>query len=74
MNRKKALSDTDREIIRKMADYNLTMSQVARDMFMHWNTVVFHCRSIKRITGYDPRNFYGEVQLLKLLEEEESDE
>lgn len=74
MHRKTTLSDTDREIIRRMVELDLNVTETAREMWLHRNSVVHHCGSIKRITGYDPRRFYDEVKLLKLLEQEESHE
>lgn len=57
----------DREIILKLADCGMSISETARQLYMHRNTVVYHVEKIKRATGKDPRNFYDLWELTQLV-------
>ena len=57
----------DREIILKLADCSMSVSEVARQLYMHRNTVVYHVEKIKRATGKDPRSFYDLWDLVQTI-------
>lgn len=61
----KKLDDFDKEIVLKLADCNMQISEVARQMFMHRNSIAYHINKIKRITGKDPQNFYDLYDLVQ---------
>ena len=67
-------SPLDKLIIELMADYNLNATDVANHLMYHRNTILYHINKIKQFSGLDPRKFYDLTKLLKLIQEETSDE
>ena len=65
------MTPLDNEIIKGMADHNLNISAVARDLYMHQNTVVYHIERVKRETGLNARNFYDLAELLAMIDKGE---
>lgn len=61
------LSQDDQEILLMLADENLNVSAVARRLFRHRNTILWHMGRIKGETGLDPTKFYDLVELLEQL-------
>lgn len=59
----------DVRIVLAMAAYDMKISEVARAVFMHRNTVLYHLTKIKAQTGLDARRFYDLVKLLKIAKE-----
>ena len=64
------LSEDRCKIILALADNKMNVSAVARQLYMHRNTVDYHIRRIKQITGRNPLNFY-DLYILALLVKEE---
>lgn len=56
-------------IIMAMANHSMNVGEVARQLFMHRNTVIYHLDKVKRQTGLDPRRFYDLVELVKTAQE-----
>lgn len=52
-----------------MANHNMNVTDVARAIFAHRNTVLYHLDKVKRQTGLDPRRFYDLVELVKMAQE-----
>ena len=44
-------------------------AEVARAIFTHRNTVLYHLNKVKQQTGLDPRWFYDLVELVKIAQE-----
>lgn len=42
---------------------------VARAIFVHRNTVLYHLNKVKQQTGLDARRFYDLVELVKMAQE-----
>lgn len=61
------LSEVRREVILAFADCNMNLSEVGRKLYMHHNTVKYHLERTKAITGIDPCNFYGLVDLVRMI-------
>ena len=61
------LTETDVSVIRGMANNGLNMVKTGKALFMHRNTVLYHCEKIKKKTGADPRDFYGCYRLLVFI-------
>lgn len=59
------LLPVDVKILRLMADNDLKVSETAKGMYMHRNSIEYRLNRIKKITGKDPRKFYGLCELLK---------
>lgn len=57
-------------IILALADNRMNVSEAARALFMHRNTVEYHIRKIRQMTGLDPLNFYDLHKLVKMVSEE----
>lgn len=62
---KDQISETDIEIIKKMAANDMNVTKTALELNYNRNTIVYHLEKIERITGYDPCSFYGLVELVK---------
>ncbi len=45
---------------------NLNVSETARKLYMHRNTLIYRLNKIKRTTGLDVRNFY-EAETFRIL-------
>ena len=65
------MTPLDKEIIKGMADNNLNMMAVARGLYMHRNTVLFHIEKVQRETGLNARKFYDLAELLLLIDKSE---
>ena len=53
----------------RMANHNMNVTDVARAIFTHRNTVLYHLNKVKQQTGLDPRRFYDLVELVKMAQE-----
>ena len=53
------------EVIKKLAKNNLNVTDTAKDMIMHRNTVYHHIQMIRRNTSLNPLNFYDLCELLR---------
>lgn len=60
------MTELQAQVIIALADNNLNVSDTARQMFMHRNTVVYHIRAIHNKTGKNPLNFYDFCDLLRI--------
>ena len=67
------LSEDRCKIILYLADNKMNVSAVARQLYMHRNTVAYHINRIKQITGKDPLNFYDLYRLVMLSKEERAE-
>jgi carbohydrate diacid regulator len=67
------LSEDRCKIIIALADNKMNVSAVARQLYMHRNTVVYHINRIRQITGKDPLNFYDLYRLVILAKEERAE-
>lgn len=59
----------DAHIVIAMANHNMNVTDVARAIFAHRNTVLYHLNKVKQQTGLDPRRFYDLVELVKMAQE-----
>ena len=53
------------EIIEMFAKCNMNVSETARKLYKHRNTVVHQLNRIRESTGLNPENFYDLVELVK---------
>lgn len=63
------LTEQDRQIIRELAEQDMNVSSVARELRLSPETVRWNVGRIARVTGLDPRRFYDLCELLDLLRE-----
>ena len=68
------MTQVDMDIIKALADNNMNVAEVGKQMFMHRNTVLYHSDKIKEETGLDPRVFYDLIKLLEIVKWERSGE
>lgn len=59
----------DAHIVIAMANHNINVTDVARAIFAHRNTVLYHLNKVKQQTGLDPRRFYDLVELVRMAQE-----
>ena len=57
------------EIIISLADNKMSVAEIARKLYMHRSTVVYHLRAIQKETGRNPRDFYDMCALLPIARE-----
>lgn len=63
------MNKEDAHIVVAMANHNMKVTDVARAIFTHRNTVLYHLNKVKQQTGLDPRRFYDLVELVKMAQE-----
>lgn len=57
------------KIILALADNRMRVTEAAKELFMHYSTVIYHIKLIKAITGKDPMNFYDLIDLVRMARE-----
>ena len=60
------MTDKEKEIILRMCEYDMNVSQVSRVMGLHRNSVEWHIGVIKRKTKLDALRFYDLVKLREM--------
>lgn len=68
---KTKISNREKDVIFALAENKLNVSEVARKLFLNRNTVLYHVGEIKRISGFNPLDFYD---LQKLIERVKADD
>lgn len=63
------MNKEDAHIVVAMANHNMNVTDVARAIFAHRNTVLYHLNKVKQQTGLDPWRFYDLVELVKMAQE-----
>lgn len=69
---KKNWEQQKRDLLNALADANLSVSEAARTLFMHRNTVVYHIEKMRK-EGHDPLNFYQLAEMLGYVKQEAAD-
>ena len=64
------LDESDKSIINSMAENNMNISKVARELCYHRNSIVYKIDNIKEKTGYDPTNFFDLRSLVDIIRTE----
>lgn len=65
------LNVSELECIKAMAGCSLCVSAAAVVLRKSRHTVINKCNKIQDMTGHDPRTFWGLVNILEMLEENE---
>lgn len=68
------LNDRRREIVLALAEHDLNILAVAREMYFHHNAVRYHCEQIHKKTGLNPRRFYDLVKLVEMVKDGDTNE
>ena len=55
------------EIVLALAECDMTVTEVAKKLFMHRNTVVYHIERIHAKTGKNPLKFYDLADLVSWI-------
>ena len=63
------IKDIDRKIILTFAECDMNTLAASEKLFLHRNTVEYHFEKVKRLTGIDPKTFYGLVRLVDMFQE-----
>lgn len=58
------MTQLEAKIIMLLAEHNLDVSPIARILYMHRNSVMYHIRMIRKKTGKNPQDFYDICELL----------
>lgn len=59
------------EFLKELANNNLNVSETARKMHYHRNSIVYHLEKIKEETGLNPVKFYDMIKLLHMFKEDD---
>ena len=62
------ITKLDAEIILAYAEYDMNALEVARQIYVHPNTVDYHLNKVKRVTGLNPYRFYDLHELVGIAE------
>ena len=62
------------EIIKTYAACDMNKVLTGKQLFVNVNTVQYHFDKIKKETGLDPRRFNDLVELLSMIDKEETNE
>lgn len=71
---KRRLSELHRNVIFAMSNANMNISEAAKLMYMHRNSIVYNIEMITKRTGKNPINFYDLIQLVELAKTEEEEQ
>lgn len=63
------MDELDARIVLSMADNNLNMNAVGRELYMHPNTIKYRAVKIKKATGLNPQRFCDLIKLLPKAKE-----
>ena len=63
------MTNKEKEVILQMCECDMNVSEVAREMYSHRNTIVYHLEKIKQRTKLDPLRFYDLVKLREMVKE-----
>lgn len=61
------LSALEKDILRVLFHNNLNISETAKEMVYHRNTIVYHIEQIAKNTGLDPRRFHDAIVLQSMM-------
>lgn len=64
------LNDRQKELILKLAECNMRVTETARATYQHRNNACYHIAQIKKKVGLDPLNFYDLCKLVEIVKEE----
>jgi carbohydrate diacid regulator len=64
------MTNKEKEVILQMCKCDMNVSEVAREMYSHRNTIVYHLEKIKQRTKLDPLRFYDLVKLREMVNNE----
>ena len=66
------LTDMDKQVILSLADCNMNITEAARRMFAHRNSIEYHVKRVKKISGLDATKFYDLCKLIQIVKEGDS--
>lgn len=64
------LDEVDYRVILVLAENNMMVTETAYAMRRHRNGILYRIGKIKRITGFDPMNFYDLCKLVEMARKE----
>lgn len=62
------MTEMDINIIKALADCDMSRSKAAEKLFYSQGTISYHCKLILKKTGKNPRKFYDLCELLQMIE------
>ena len=67
MTSKNLLSETRKEIILSLAANRMRVTEVALELSLHRNTIIYNIGRIHEITGKNPLDFYDLIELVCMV-------
>lgn len=65
------MDDREVKIIMALADNKMNITQAAKSLFMHRNTVEYNIGKIRKKTGLDPTDFHDLCKLVEMVAKNE---
>ena len=65
----KELTVVDIHVVLAYAENNMVVTDTARALFMHRNTIQYHLDVVAKKTGLSPMKFYDLIKLVEMLKE-----
>lgn len=66
------LTDEEVTLAKLMAEHSMNVTEVARQMYVHRNTLIYRIEKIKKKTGLDIRKFYDLYEVLLAISWDEA--
>ena len=66
------ITEREVEIILAIADNDMNLSKVSRNIFYHRNAVEYNIDKIHKKTGLNPKNFYDLCALIQMVKGSEA--
>ena len=67
------MTEQQKEVVLAIAECNMNVSEAARRIYRHRQTVEYHCRQMIELYGLDPRNFYDLVMLVEMAKRDKGE-
>lgn len=65
------MTDLQKQAVIAFAESNMRLSEAARALHYHHNSIDHHLRAVKNKTGLDPRNFFDLQKLYAMAKGED---
>lgn len=63
------MNEVEKEIVIAFAKCNMNLSETARLVHMHRNSIVYQLEKIQKKTGLQPKRFFDLIKLVEMCEE-----
>lgn len=68
-----SMTEQQKEVVLAIAECNMNVSEAARRIYRHRQTVEYYCRQMIELYGLDQRNFYDLVMLVEMAKRDKGE-